>query len=271
MESMKENTKIIKEHYDNDPLMEWERTNEKSVEYIITTKMLSRYIKAGDKVLDIGGGPGRYSTWLSTLGCDVTLFDLSDGNIDFAKAKSKELGISLKTICGNALDEDLYPQDTYDHVLIMGPMYHLYDVNDRKKVMVNALSRLKKGGKIYVSFINLFAGILYYLDVDKLGFKTILEVDPSYGRCLIDNVSWNGLAFTEARFEALPEVKRFCNSFGLKQITLFGQEGFLGGHINQINDLEEPYRSIWIDYAYRMCEMEDYLIMSSHFMYIGEK
>lgn len=271
MEFNKENTDIIKAHYDNDPLCEWERTNEDNIEYIITSKMLSRYINPGDRILDLGGGPGRYSTWLASCGCDVTLFDLSEGNIAFAETKAKELKLPLKTICGNALDESIYPNESYDHILVMGPMYHLFEYEDRKKVIDNALLHLKKGGKIYIAFINLFAGLLYYLDDDKYGFKSQLELDPSYGHCLLENIGWNGLAFTEARFEALPEIKRFCNSFGLKQVKLFGQEGFLGPFVHQLDGLEEPYRSLYIDYAYGMCDMEDYLTMSAHIMYIGEK
>ena len=50
---------------------------------------------------------------------------------------------------------------------------------------------------------------------------------------------------------------------------MFGQEGFLGGYIEQLETLKEPHRSLYIDYAYRMCELEEYLIMSSHIMYIG--
>lgn len=267
----KENTEIIKSHYDNDPLMEWERTNEKTIEYIITTRMLERFIKPGEKVLDLGGGPGRYSMWLASRGCDVTLFDLSDGNINFARDKAKELGLSIKTICGNALDESLYPNEKFDHILVMGPMYHLFYEEDRRKVINNALSHLKENGKIYIVFINLFAGVLYYLDVYKVGFKEELEIDPEYGICLEENKSWNGQAFTEARFDAFPEIRKFCNSFGLKQVTVFGQEGFLGGYVKQLDELEEPHRSIWIDYAYRLCEMEEYLTMSAHIMYIGEK
>lgn len=133
--------------------------------------MLSRYINSGEKVLDIGGGPGRYSTWLASRGCDVTLFDLSEGNISFAKNKAKELDVSIKIICGNALDESLYHEVKYDHILVMGSMYHLFNYEDRKKVIDNALSHLKKNGKIYIAFINLFAGLLYYLDEDKYGFK----------------------------------------------------------------------------------------------------
>lgn len=267
----KENSEVIKAHYNEAPQVEWDRTKEDRIEYIITTRMLEKYIHPGDKVLDIGGGPGRYSTWLATKGCEVTLLDLSDGNISFAQNKAKELGLSIKTICGNALEPKLYPEESFDHVLIMGPMYHIYKEEDRRKVIDNALAHLKSNGKIYIAFINLFAGTMYYLDQWLTGFWEEISSDNQYGECITNNQSWQGSAFTEARFEALPEIKRFCNSFGLRQVTMFGQEGFLGTHISHIEELEEPHRSLWIEYAYKMCEMEDYLIMSSHIMYIGKK
>lgn len=266
-----ENTEIIKAYYDANPQMEWDRTDESRIEFIITSRMLSRYIKEGDKVLDIGGGPGRYSIWLASRGCDVTVFDLSEGNVRFAENKAAELEVRLKTICGNALDKDLYPDEYYDHILVMGPMYHIFDEADRRTVINNALAHLKPNGKIYIAFLNLFAGVMYYLDEWKQGFKVELESGNGYDECICENKSWQGLAFTQARFEALPEIKRFCDSFGLRKVTIFGQEGFLAGHLTQIEALEEPHRSTWIEYAYRMCEIEDYLIMSSHIMYIGEK
>lgn len=271
MSEIKESTEVIKSYYDSAPQEEWYRTEERTVEYIITTRMLSRYINPGESVLDIGGGPGRYSTWLASCGCDVTLFDLSEGNISFAKDKAEELKLSIKTICGNALDESLYPDEKFDHILVMGPMYHLFNHDDRRKVIDNALLHLKKNGKIYIAFINLFAGMLFYLDGYKQGFLTEMKDDPLYAKCLIENTGWNGKAFTEARFEAIPEIRRFCNSFGLKQVGIFGQEGFLGGYLTQLDNLEDEHRNLYIDYAYRMCEMEEYMAMSAHIMYIGEK
>lgn len=266
----KENAETIKKSYDQAPEKEWERTDN-TVEYHITTRMLEKMIVAGEKVLDIGGGPGRYSLWLARKGCDVTLFDLSSGNVAFAREKAVKEGVTLKTICGNAMDKALYPMEKFDHVLVMGPMYHIFREEDRRKVIENALQVLKPGGKIYIAFINLFAGMLYYLDEWPEGFSEELKLENEFGECVLENRSWQGMAFTEARFEALPEICRFTGSLGLKQVTLFGQEGFLGGFLTKIQGLTEPHRSLWIDYACRTCELTEYLGMSSHIMYVGEK
>lgn len=265
----REDVNVIKRNYDEAPEKEWQRTDG-SIEFLITTKMLERTIHKGEKVLDIGGGPGRYSLWLAQRGCRATLFDLSSGNIAFAREKAKELNLPLETICGNAMDRALYPEERFDHVLVMGPMYHIFQEEDRRKVIDNAISILKPGGKIYVAFINLLAGASYYLDEWPEGLIEEVKLENEYVECLIENRSWQGMAFTEARFDALPEMQRFMDSFGLKAVTAFGQEGFLAANISKVEKLAEPHRSLWIDCAYRTCGRPEYLAMSSHIMYIGE-
>ena len=80
---------IVKKAYDNNPAQEWQRLEGFRFEFEITRHMMHRYLKKG-KVLDIGGGPGRYSIYLAGLGYDVTLVDLSDGNVAFARKKAEE-------------------------------------------------------------------------------------------------------------------------------------------------------------------------------------
>ncbi|MCM3741243.1 hypothetical protein M3210_13285 [Oceanobacillus luteolus] len=71
-----ENIEIVKKFYDETVDYEWERLERHKVEFELTKRYLNRYIKPGDKVLDLGGGPGRYSLYLAELGCAVTLADL---------------------------------------------------------------------------------------------------------------------------------------------------------------------------------------------------
>ena len=218
----KENTVAIKRNYDEAPEREWKRTDQ-TIEFLITARMLEKMIHEGERVLDIGGGPGRYSLWLAERGCRVTLFDLSSGNIAFARGQAKGMGLQLETVCGNAVDKAMYPKGEFDHVLVMGPMYHLFREEDRRRLMENALDVLKPGGKIYLAFINLLAGVNFYLDECPEGLAEELKSGNEYGECVLENRSWQGMAFTEARFDALPEIRRFINSFGLKQVALFGQ------------------------------------------------
>ena len=57
----REETEAIREHYNADPQKEWDRLKTKHpYEKYITIRMMDRYIKPDDAILDIGGGPGHY-------------------------------------------------------------------------------------------------------------------------------------------------------------------------------------------------------------------
>ena len=55
---MREEQKAIREHYNTNPRKEWDRLQKRfPQEKYITTHMMDRYIRPGDTILDIGGGP----------------------------------------------------------------------------------------------------------------------------------------------------------------------------------------------------------------------
>lgn len=139
---------IVKSYYDNNVRMEWERLDKYYVEFEITKRYFNRYIIQGDKVLDVGGGPGRYSLYLLEKGCDVTLIDLSPNNVKFAKDRAAEQHLNLNAISGDARNITNIVNDKFDHILLMGPLYHLSDDTDRVNIINSCLSLLKPNGII---------------------------------------------------------------------------------------------------------------------------
>ena len=129
----REEINTVKRYYDEAPEREWDRLDTHPFEFQLTTWMMDRYIQPGDTVLDIGGGPGRYAIYYAKKGCRVTLVDLSDGHIRLAGEKARKVGISLETHTANCLELDTLGLGTFDHVLFMGPLYHLQEKADQVK------------------------------------------------------------------------------------------------------------------------------------------
>ena len=103
--AMSEKTQEVREHYNLDPKKEWDRLQIKHPhEKYITIHMMDRYIKPGDKILDIGGGPGHYGIHYAGQGHGVTLLDLSDENVRFAKKKARQYGVKMQALQGDAMD-----------------------------------------------------------------------------------------------------------------------------------------------------------------------
>jgi len=159
----KDNIEVVREHYNKEVASEWERLLFHPVEYAITCRYLDRYIEPGARTLDIGGGPGRYSLYLAEKGCDVTLLDLSEANIAFAAERAAERGVSINAIAGDARVADSLVSGLFDHVLLMGPLYHLLDETDRIKAVIAAIKMLKKGGLLFSAFISSYAGVWDFL------------------------------------------------------------------------------------------------------------
>ncbi len=47
------------------------------------------------KILDAGGGPGRYTIDLAKQGYHMTLLDISDKELELAKRKNKVIGANV--------------------------------------------------------------------------------------------------------------------------------------------------------------------------------
>ena len=261
----------VKSFYNENVLYEWERLNRHPFEFEITTKMMDKYIKAGDKVLDIGGGPGRYSLYYAKKGCDVILVDLSEENVEFAKKKANELNVSIKAFSGNAMDIENIVSDEYDHVFIMGPMYHLLNQNDRITAINAALKRLKTGGNLYVSFIVIFAGLIYEMKNRPEYILEFRDFEKLLLKCLENDESYAGEAFTKAFFINQKDILPFMEKFNLEKLHLFGQESIMAPCEN--NFLSQPKEVVdrWLDIALNLCEKEYLLSYSEHLMYIGRK
>lgn len=267
---MKEDIRLVKDYYDLIAGHEWERFDRHPYEFELTLRMMNRYILPGDSVLDIGGGPGRYSIYLSEKGCDVTLIDLSEKCVEFAKQKAGELGVGFKAFAGNALDTDKILSGSFDHVLLMGPMYHLLEEEDRTCAVNSALKLLKKGGNLFVSFISLYAGVIFYM-TRQLPEGLLDAREKEYFEKVISGESYSGLSFTKAHFAAPDGILPFFERFPLEKLRFFGQESILPPIERYLKEQPEEVQEEWLDLAERLCEREELLSYSEHLMYIGKK
>jgi ubiquinone/menaquinone biosynthesis C-methylase UbiE len=232
--------------------------------------MIDRYIRPGDMILDIGGGPGQYSIHYARKGHDVTLLDLSGENVCFAKKKARQYGVKITAVEGNALDLSRFPDNTFDIVFLMGPLYHLMNGENRLQALREAARVLKPGGTLFSSFILLFGAVIYGLrEIPETIFRPkeqrMFDVASREESLAIE-------AFTYAYMTTVKEAKALAASVpGLKTKTVFGQESILSPYKNVLDRYPRKIRTAWYDYALRFCEKEEYLNHSDHLMIVSEK
>ena len=167
------------------------------------------------------------------------------------------------------------PEGPFDHVLCMGPLYHLLEREERLRAIENCLARLKKRGKLYAAFISIYSDMIYRigrLDSWPEGILSIggTEAERKYYAALRSGGEYAGDAFTRAYFTNPEQILRHFEGFPLRKLHLLGSEGLFAARQGWFT-LSEEQRSAWMQLSLDVCELPELLSWSEHLLYIGEK
>lgn len=132
------------------------RSRHGQLEYLTTMNYINRYATQGARVLEIGAGTGRYSVALAKAGYQVTAVELAEGNLNVLRQNAAGLE-NLAVHQGDALDLSRFPDQSFDLVLLFGPMYHLYEPEDVRQALREAVRLTRPGGVIMTAFLSVYA------------------------------------------------------------------------------------------------------------------
>lgn len=125
-----------------------------SLEFDRTTEIIQRRMPPAPAVVaDIGGGPGRYAVWLADLGYTVQHRDLMDLHVDQLQVIDNP---AIHSAVGDARHVDL-PDASVDAVLLLGPLYHLTEREDRIQTLQEARRIVRTDGPIFIAAISRWA------------------------------------------------------------------------------------------------------------------
>ena len=268
-------TSQVESFYDGAAQYEWDRLERHRTEFAVTMRAMKDYLPAPPaKIIDIGGGPGRYSIALAQQGYDITLVDISSNSLAFARRKAREAGVKLsRCIHSCATDLSKLPAEKYDAVLLMGPMYHLWKERERKKAIREAIRLVKPSGLIFASFVTRFAAIRHAAKFAPEGMldkrrwhwaQRILETG-------IYNPSAKNHGWTHAYFTHPAEIKPLFEQEGIETFSLVACEGVVSMIEEKLNELEGELWERWVDLNYRLGKEPSLHGAVEHLLYVGKK
>lgn len=236
-------------------------TRRGQVEFITNMKYIHKYLKKGDKILDIGAGTGKYSLSLDKEGYEVTAVELVKRNIQIINKKNPH----LKTILGNALDLSMIKDNTYDVVLLFGPMYHLKKREDQIKALAEAKRVIKKEGIIFVSYcMNDYAVITHgFIEGNIQENIQNQQIDQEFK--ILEN---GNPLYDYVRIEDINEINKTTK---LKRIQIVSSDGMTNYIRGTINKMDEETFKLYLKYHLSTCERKDFLGVSTHLLDILKK
>ena len=228
----------------------------------------------GVSILDLGGGAGVYSFPLAKKGYKVWLADLSETLLAQANKQKEEDNVHNLISCNqvNATNLSCYKDQSFDIVLLFGPLYHLTEKAEREKCISEVGRVLKKGGKVFASFIPHLSGSIalvqrFCWSPEQVDINTLEECFAS-GK--FKNLSDKG--FQEGYYPASDEIENLFSANGFKKELLRSIRGF--GYEKEDVIYKFKTKNVFetlLDLIDSTAEEKSIIEMCGHAMYVGVK
>lgn len=226
------------------------------VEYITSMKYIHEFLGKGKdkKIIDIGAGTGRYSVCLADEGYDVTAVELVKYNLGILKSKKS----NVKAFQGNALDLSRFGENSFDMALVFGPMYHLFNFDEKVQVLNEAKRVTKKNGYIFAAYCMNEYSIITYAFKKNFARQCIADGKISENFHCICNE--NDL-YDYVRIE---DIDKINSAAGLRRIKIIAADGPADYMRQVLGKMDEETFQIFIDYHLSTCERKELLGASAH-------
>ncbi|HEY3119532.1 MAG TPA: class I SAM-dependent methyltransferase, partial [Vicinamibacteria bacterium] len=152
----------VRDYYSSFGRREWMRLDsaEGTIEFATNCHYISTHLPVHARVLDIGGGPGRYALWLAERGHRVVLADVSPALLAIARqnVSASPASEAIEAIVeADARDLSHWHDGSFDAVLSMGPFYHLTEPGDRDCAARELLRVLRPHGTAFIALMPRYA------------------------------------------------------------------------------------------------------------------
>jgi len=190
-------------------------------EFTRSKDIISRYLFGKNmEIADVGGGTGPYSFWLSEMGHNVHLLDLTQKHIDIAKQRSSDTGIKLSSFTCADARELPYANESMDLVLLMGALYHLQSYESRLKCLTEAFRVLKCHGYIICTVIS-----RYTLMISTIKWNIFHNYSLDTLEKIIKDGMVDGCSFPQSYYHTPGEITAELDSAGFENIKTIAVEG----------------------------------------------
>jgi len=232
-----------------------------SVEFLTTMRVLRGYVKAGTRVLDLGAGTGAYTLPLAKCGCFVDAVELSSDNVALLRTKAAD-DKRIHIFHQSAANLCAFPDESYDLVLVFGPLYHISDAAERARCIREAMRVCRADGKLLFSFIsNDMVPLTECLYRDYFHPATA----DSYNK---ETFQVDNFPFQFFTLDAMRKMLTDCGIHIEREIAADGVSELLEDTINRMS--EESFQN-YLAYHFYCSEKPEMLGRSNHVLFVGRK
>jgi SAM-dependent methyltransferase len=140
---------------------EWERLEQRPMDRVnfeVHRRLLEEHVRPGDRVLEIGAGPGRFTLELARLGARVVVGDVSPGQLELHREKTASVADAIEArLLLDVVDLSELAEGGFDvSVCYGGPISYVLERAD--DALAELLRATRPGGRVLLSVMSLLGG-----------------------------------------------------------------------------------------------------------------
>lgn len=243
------------------------------LEFDTTMHFIDKHLTGKElRVLDAGGGPGRYTIELARRGHRVVLLDPVPEVLRFAEQQIRRARVrgrveEIRT--GSIEDLSAFRDGTFDFVLCLTPISHVLEPKKRLRAATELVRVLKPNGVLVVSAIGRLAALVMALEN---GFRVSGKASA---RELRDTGDFHAERIFTPFHGFLPSELRtlFEMAGGVSVTEMVGLEGIASTHSKAVNRLtkDRGARKLWLETHYKTCTEPSVIGMAEQILLIARK
>jgi len=248
--------------YDEDNRL---RSKHGMVEFLTTMRYIERYLRPGMRILEIGAATGRYSHAIAQQGYTVDAVELIQHNIDIFKEKTQP-GETVTIRQGNAKDLHFLADNTYDTTLLLGPMYHLFTVEEQLQALSEAIRVTKKDGVVFAAYCNNDATMVQYC------FGRGMLKEQRY-KDLVDMETFKASSDPAELFELYrkEDIDALMCHFDVTRLHYLGTDMATNFMRAAVDEMDDEFFGLYLKYHFTICERPDMVGATHHILDIFRK
>ena len=172
----------------------------------------------------------------------------------------------MRIFQGNAKNLEMLEDNTYDITLLLGPMYHLFTVEEQKQALSEAIRVTKKGGVIFAAYCMIDASVLCY------GFARG-ELQSLIRDNRIDLTDFTQIPHELDFFHLCrrEEIDALRSGLGVTQLHFAAAEGYAKHMEAALSEMDGQTYELFLRYHLATCERPDMVGISHHTIDIFRK
>ena len=235
------------------------------VEYLTTMRCIEKYLRPGMRVLEIGAATGRYAHTLARMGYRVDAVELVQHNIDIFNSLTQP-GENVTIRKGNAKELTFFEDEMFDLTLLLGPMYHLFTVEEQMQALAEAIRVTKKGGIVMAAYCGNDATMVQYC------FGRGMLKEQRY-KDLVDFETFKASSDPAELFQLYrrEDIDALMANFNTERLHFVGTDMATNYMRSVIDEMDDEFFSLYLKYHFTICERADMVGVSHHFLDIFRK